>query len=135
MSSFTKALRLPVAVLVVACLFAPAANAQTQSPSSASPDQSSESASIPDQKLDAVAVALQQLAGLKRDYPQRLDAANDSDKQRIVDEANDALAKAVTDQGISVEEYLGILIIAQNDPQIRDKIIQRLPQSDDPSDK
>ena len=133
--SFTKAFRLPVAVLVVACLFAPAANAQTQSPLSPSPDQSSESASIPDQKLDAVAVALQQLAGLKRDYQPRLEAANDSDKQRIVDEANDALAKAVTDQGISVEEYLGILVIAQNDPQVRDKIIQRLPQSDDPSEK
>jgi hypothetical protein len=67
------------------------------------------------------------LAGLKRDYQPRLEAANDSDKQRIVDEANDALAKAVTDQGISVEEYLGILVIAQNDPQVRDKIIQRLP--------
>ena len=57
----------------------------------------------------------------------RLEAANDSDKQRIVDEANDALAKVVTDQGISVEEYLGMLVIAQNDPQVRDKIIQRLP--------
>jgi hypothetical protein len=135
MPSSTKAFRLPAAILVVACLFAPAANAQTQSPSSPSPDQSNQSASIPDQKLDAVAVALQQLAGLTRDYQQRIEAANDSDKQRIVDEANNALAKAVTDQGLSVEEYVGIMVIAQNDPQVRDKIIQRLPQSDNPSDK
>ena len=134
MPSSTKALRLPAAILVVACLFAPAANAQTQPPSSPSPDQSQQSASIPDQKLDAAAVALHQLAGLKRDYQQRIEAADDSDKQRIVDEANNALAKAVTDQGLSVEEYVGIMVIAQNDPQVRDKIIQRLPQSDDPSD-
>jgi hypothetical protein len=135
MPSSTKALRLPAAVLVAACLFAPAANAQTQSPSYPSPDQSNQPASIPDQKLDAVAVALQQLAGLKRDYQQRIEAANDSDKQRIVDEANNALAKAVTDQGLSVEEYTAIMVMAQNDPQVRSKIIQRLPQSDNPSAK
>jgi hypothetical protein len=34
--------------------------------------------------------------------------------------------KAVTDQGLSVDEYSTILQVAQNDPQVRDKLLQRL---------
>jgi FtsZ-interacting cell division protein ZipA len=128
--------------VAVACLIAPAANGQTQSPpaqtpapSSPAPDRSAQSPDIPDQKLDAAAVALQKMTALKRDYEQRVVAASDSDKQRIVDEANNAITKAVTDQGLSVEEYITIMVMAQNDPQVRSKLIQRLPQSDNPTAK
>ena len=44
-------------------------------------------------------------------------------------EANDALEKAVTDQGLSVEEYSSILEVAKNDPEVRGKIIQRIRPS------
>jgi hypothetical protein len=135
MPSSTEILRLPAAILVAACLFVPAANAQAQSPPSPSPERPDAPASIPDQKLDAVATALQQVAGLKRDYQQRVDVASQADKQRIIDEANGAITKAVTDQGLSVEEYTAIMVIAQNDPQVREKILQRLPPSDNPSGK
>jgi hypothetical protein len=37
--------------------------------------------------------------------------------------------KAVTDQGLSVEEYNSILRVAQNDPSLRAKIMQRLHRS------
>ena len=138
--SSTGMLRLPAAILLAACLFVPAASAQAPSPPAAAPGQSvpdqNQSPNIPDQKLDAAASALQQVAGLKRDYQQRLDSASsDSDKLLIVEEANSALTKAVTDQGLSVEEYTAIMVIAQNDPQVREKILQRLPQSGSPSDK
>jgi Domain of unknown function (DUF4168) len=52
-----------------------------------------------------------------------------SDKERIANEAMDALTKAVTDQGLSVEEYGSILEVAQNDPDIREKIRQRIRPS------
>jgi hypothetical protein len=107
----------------------PAATAQVESPSPglSSPDPSASAASIPDQKLDAVAAALEHVASLKQDYEQRLAAAPaQPDKQRIVAEANDALAKAVTDQGLSVEEYEKIMEVAQNDLDVRGKLIQRL---------
>jgi hypothetical protein len=140
--SSSNALRWPATVVAVACLIAPAANGQTQSPpaqtpapSSPVPDRSAQSPDIPDQKLDAAAVALQKMTALKRDYEQRVEAASDSDKQRIVDEANNAITKAVTDQGLSVEEYITIMVMAQNDPQVRSKLIQRLPQSDNPTAK
>ena len=115
-------------------LCVPAASAQVESPSPApsapaqsSPTPSAPAQSIPDQKLDAAAAALQHVAGLKQDYEQRLAAAPAvPDKERIVAEANDALEKAVTDQGLSVDEYNTIMEVAQNDPNVRDKILQRL---------
>jgi uncharacterized protein DUF4168 len=125
--------------LLAAGLFAPAANAQAQAPSSQPPSTQAPSpsapapgqpgTSIPDQKLDQAAAALQQVAGLKHEYEQRVDSANESDKQNLINEANSKMAKAITDQGLSVQEYTAIIVIAQNDATVRDKLLQRLPQA------
>jgi hypothetical protein len=105
----------------------PAANAQVQSPA---PSPSQPSQSIPDQKLDATAAALNQIADVKESYTKQIEATpSESDKQRLVDDANKALVKAVTDQGLSVEEYTSIMVVAQNDPMVREKILQRLKPS------
>lgn len=115
------------AALAAACLlYVPAANAQVQSPPPGSPDQT---LNIPDQKLDAAAAAMKEVASVKEDYEQRIEAAAPSDKQRIADEANNALVKAVTDKGLSVEEYTVILAMAQSDPEVREKIVQRIRPS------
>jgi hypothetical protein len=112
------------ALIAAGLLSVSATNVQAQSPTTGLSDRSK---NIPDQKLDAAAAALQQLAILLPDYQQKLAAAPPSDKQRVADEANNALSKAVTDQGLSVEEYNTIMAEAQNDPDVREKIRQRLP--------
>jgi Domain of unknown function (DUF4168) len=116
------------AVLLIAggLLGIPAANAQVQSPAPGAPDKS---ASIPDQKLDAAAAAIEKVAVLKQDYQQRISAAAPADKERVLNEAVGALKKAVNDQGLSVEEYDSILEVAQNDPDVREKIRQRIRAS------
>jgi hypothetical protein len=109
------------ALLATVCQFS-IANAQTppaQSPQADTPQEqppapADPAASIPDQKLDAAAAAMQRVATLKRDYFQQLQATSD------------AIEKAVTDQGLSVEEYTTILEQAQKDPQVREKIIERI---------
>jgi len=110
----------------------PAANAQVQNAQvqSPAPSPSQPSQSIPDQKLDATAAALDQIADVKESYTKQIEATpSDSDKQRLVDDANKALVKAVTDQGLSVEEYTSIMVVAQNDPMVRQKILQRMKPS------
>jgi hypothetical protein len=118
----------PAAVLIIGTGLMPlaAANAQVQPPS---PGLSEQTPNISDQKLDAAAAAIEQVASLKQDYQQRIAAAAPSDKERIANEAMDALTKAVTDQGLSVEEYDSILEVAQNDPDVREKIRQRIRPS------
>jgi len=120
------------AVILAAAVPAAYAQGQSPTPSPADPSQSipDHSQSIPDHKLDATAKALDQIANVKESYTQQIEATpNDADKRRLVDEANKALVKAVTDQGLSVEEYTSIMVVAQNDPAVRQKIVQRLKPS------
>ena len=113
-------------LIAAGLLFIPAANAQVQSPS---PGLSNPSSAIPDQKLDAAAAAIERVASLKQDYQQRIAAAAPADKEGVLNEAIRALAKAITDQGLLVEEYDSILEVAQNDPDVREKIRQRIRPS------
>src|SRR5262249_57872329 len=61
----------------------------------------------------------------KRDYKRGRAGGPPADKERILNEAVNALAKAVTDHGLSVEEYVSFLVMAQNDRDVRKKIRQR----------
>jgi hypothetical protein len=125
-----------VALTVGALLLVPAAEAQMNSPQvrpqAQSPNtqsQQSPSASISDEKLNAAAAAIAQVATTRQSYQSKIAAAPPSDKQRLVKEANNALLKAVTDQGLSVDEYNSIIRTAQNDPAVREKLTQRIQQS------
>ena len=121
---------LAAAAFVAACVFgvpAIGAQAQSQTPQNQTPMLDTQpQKTIPDQKLDAAVAAMQQVASLRESYQQRLEAAPPSDKERIADEANTALQKAVTDKGLSVDEYSEILTTAQTDPVVRGKILQRI---------
>ena len=110
-------------------LFMPAANAQQQSPSapsSATPRPTTAPTNIPDKKLDAAAAAVKEVSAVKGTFEQKLTQAPAAEKERVADEANDAIVKAVTDQGLSIDEYTTILQVAQNDPVVRDKLLQRM---------
>jgi hypothetical protein len=120
---------LAAAVLSVAgLLLLPAANAQMNQ-TQPRPQAQSPSPTISDQKLTAAAAALGQVTSIRQSYERKIAEAPQPDKQRVTDEANNALKKAVTDQGLSVDEYNTILQTAQNDPSIRQKLAQRIPPS------
>jgi hypothetical protein len=107
----------------------PAAHAQQQSPSGPSvttPSPTTTPTVIPDKKLDAAAAAVKKVTVIKNNYDQQLAQAPIAEKKRIEDEVGDAMEKAVTDQGLSVEEYTTILDVAQKDPVVRDKLLQRM---------
>ena len=123
-------LSLTAASLTVAWLHAaPAPSAYAQSQSGA-PGLSDQMPDVSDKKLDAAAAAIKQIASVREDYGQRIEAAEPADKERIAGEAKTAMTKAVTDQGLSLPEYSSILVIAQNDPQIQEKLLRRLGPSD-----
>jgi hypothetical protein len=95
-----------------------------------SPGLSAPAPNITDQKLDAAAAALKRVAVLQQTYRQRLaQAPAQADKDRITAEADTALTNAVADQGLTVEEYVSIMDVAQNDPEVRGKILQRIRPS------
>src|ERR1700756_1816551 len=80
---------------------------------------------LSEQKLSAAAEAIKRVAELQEDYRQRVAEADaPADKERVVAEARNELTKAVTDQGLSVDEYASILEAARDNPEIRGKILQ-----------
>jgi hypothetical protein len=121
-----------------ALLLMPAANAQmnppqarpeAQPPQTQSPQAPSPSPTISDEKLNAAAAAVGHVTTIRQDYERKISEAPPSDKQRLTEEANGALEKAVTDQGLTVDEYNRIIRTAQNDPALRQKLSQRIPRS------
>ena len=112
-------------ILTVGCVvFTSAANAQTDRPSP--PGTSEQTPNISDQQLDAAAAALERVVSLREDYKRRLQEAPTSDMERLADEAKGEFVKAITDQGLSVDEYNSIIVVARNDPEVRKKILQRM---------
>jgi hypothetical protein len=107
----------------------PQARPQAQSPHPQAPQAQSPSPTISDEKINAAAVAIGQVTSIQQDYERKISQAPSSDKQRLTTEANNALQKAVTDQGLSVDEYNSIVRTAQNDPAVRQKLAQRIPHS------
>jgi hypothetical protein len=129
----TRTLRTSFAMAVLSTawfLLLPAANGQDQTqsnpPDSASSPSVPEQKPIPDEKLGAAAAAMEQVASLRQTYQQQIAKAPESDKPRLTSEASQALTKAVTDQGLSVDEYNGIMQAAQSNPTVRDGLIQHL---------
>ncbi len=109
------------ALLAAWHLSAVPASAQTQAPNSSaltSPGLPQSQANITDQKLDKAAAALERIASLQQDFRKQM-------------------AKAVTDQGLSIDEYAQIMDVAQNDPQVRQKIMSRIapPKGGQPDDQ
>ncbi len=113
---------------VAGLLMMPTANAQDKSPPATPSTESGQTspASIPDHKLDATAAAVKQVAAISNDFEGKLAQAPAAEKDRLIGEANTAITKAVTDQGLSVDEYMTIMKVAQNDPVVRDKLLKRL---------
>jgi Domain of unknown function (DUF4168) len=103
---------------------APANPAAAPQPNSTG-DQSKKAQNIPEDKLNAAGAALAAVTRIHRDYEQRLAAASPNDRKRIADEGDTALQQAITDKGLSMDEYKAILDAAQNDPDLRAKLVER----------
>ena len=126
------------ALIASGLIMTPAANAQMstpqarpeqQSPQAQPPQAQSPSLTISDEKLNAAAAAIGRVTSIRQSYEPKIAAAPPANKQNMTEEANDAMKKAVTDQGLSVDEYNSIIRTAQNDPSVRQKLTQRISHS------
>jgi len=114
--------RIAAAAALGAALYAPIALAQGQ-PAQA---QAEQNASVTDEKIDKAAVAVERVVVLKQAFQDRYAAAPDTERPKIAGEAQAELTKAVTDQGLSIEEYDNILQVAEKDAGVREKLLARL---------
>jgi hypothetical protein len=91
------------------------------------PDTPAKAADLSDKKLDAAAKAVKQVSAVSDTYKKKLAATPDkAEKERLLDQADKDVTKAVTDQGLSVDEYMAIMKVAENDSTVRNKLVERL---------
>ena len=119
---------LPIsAALVASALVAvPVARAQSPAPSPSTQGLPPAATNFSDQKIGAAAAAMEKVSLLRQNYQKQLETAPADQQQQIADEGTAALKKAVTDQGLSIDEYNGILSAAQQDPNLRQKLVARM---------
>jgi hypothetical protein len=115
-------------IVLAGAVLATAGLAQARSPSSPSSDfgPSTAHANISDRKLDAAATAAKNAADIKEAFDQKLAQASVADKLRIAIEADEAMVKAVTDQGLTLDEFKAIMRLAERDPAVRSRFVRRL---------
>jgi Domain of unknown function (DUF4168) len=136
-SATTRPLRCAAALASVAWLFLPPlALAQNQQPTGGTEtgprteapalQGRSPSSAVSDRQLDETAAAIRQVTTVKQNYAPRIAAAPPSGKERVIGEANNALVKAVTDQGLTVDEYNAILLRSETDDGLRQRLVERI---------
>ena len=116
------------AVMVAGALAATPALGQSPSPNSpprTTPGQAAPSAlTFSDATVEKTGAAVRSVAGIRQRYAEQIQAAQAPEQRRGLEEqaANETL-QAIDAEGLTVAEYNGVLRAAQNDPQLRERLI------------
>lgn len=104
------------------------AQAQQKPPMQGQADGNGAAAAVSDQKLEAFAVAYQQVDKVRQEYSAKIGATSgEAAKQKLQTEASEQMVKAVeASPDMSVEEYTSILKAAQNDPALAKKVQEKM---------
>ncbi|MEI2416596.1 DUF4168 domain-containing protein [Orrella sp. JC864] len=114
------------AFLLTAGLASGAAMAQAAAPAP-QPAQVQPITSPSDAQLEKFAAASQKVAMVANEYQPRFDSAtDDASRQQILQEADAKMVELVRADGLTVEEFNGIGQAVQQDPQLRERVMQKL---------
>ncbi|CAB3638079.1 DUF4168 domain-containing protein [Achromobacter pestifer] len=114
---------LSAAILTTALSGAPAL-AQNASQPPAQPQMAPAIQQPTDQQLQRFASASQKVSGVVDEYRPKVDAAkSDEAKQKVVQEADAKMVQLVRADGLTVEEFNGIGQAVQQNPQLKQKVM------------
>jgi Domain of unknown function (DUF4168) len=79
---------------------------------------------ISDTVVQKVGVALGQLTQIREAYAERLASAKSDDEKQVVEsEAQTVMVKAVSQQGISVDQFNHVVTAARTDPDLEQRVL------------
>jgi GTP1/Obg family GTP-binding protein len=77
-----------------------------------------------DATVAKVGVVLRQVAQIKQTYSERLQTAKTPEQQQdISKQANGAAVTAITQQGLTLDQYKKVLEAAQSDPALKQRLL------------
>jgi hypothetical protein len=88
------------------------------------PGAATQQGALSDALVHKVGAALRQTASIRQKYSTGAEAANTSDqKQTVSSQAETEMLQAISDQGLSVQQYNQVIQMAQADPTLRQRLL------------
>ena len=100
-------------------LAAPDQMSPAQAPAASGP-----AAAIPDATIGKAGAALKDVANLQEKYQGKMEAATPDQKKGLSQQANAEAVQAIQSHGISIQEYSTVVRTAQNDPQVKERLLK-----------
>lgn len=85
--------------------------------------QSAAGAPIPDGTIGKAGAALRDVAKLQEKYQGKMEQATPDQKQGLSEQANAEAVQAIQSHGLSVQEYSSVVRTAQNNPQVKQRLL------------
>jgi predicted ATPase with chaperone activity len=115
-----------VAALMVTTAVTPAFAEQTGRSGAAPgmPDTTQQQGQLSDAMVQKVGTALRHMAQIRQGYTQRAQSANSQQQQQeLTDQAQKDMAKAISDQGLSIQQYNQVIQMAQTDATLKQRLL------------
>ncbi len=116
----------------LACVAVPAAWAQQQPPQPQQ-QQVPGAQQVSDKEIETFAAAATEVRQLNKQWAPKVEAAAKESPEAgetVRRQALTEMAQAVERKGLSINRYQEIFQVAQTDPDVRRKIVERMPKSD-----
>jgi hypothetical protein len=103
----------------------PVAAQQPPQPESNATSGTTPNATVPDETVARTGAALKLVTEIKKVYTPKVEAAPTPDERaRLSNQATDAARKAISDQGLTIDQYNNVMELAQADPAMRERLIK-----------
>jgi F0F1-type ATP synthase membrane subunit b/b' len=85
---------------------------------------------VPDQTIGEAGAALHDVAKLQKKYQAKMESASPEQKSGLSEQANAEAVQAIQSHGISVQEYSSVVHTAQNNPEVRQRLLEAARKGD-----
>jgi hypothetical protein len=104
------------------------AGALALAPALALAQTAADTPAIPDQTIGKAGAALHDVAKLQQKYQGQMANASPQQKQGLSEQANAEAVQAIQSHGISVQDYSNVVHTAQNNPQVKQRLLDAAGQ-------
>ncbi len=84
---------------------------------------------IPDGTINKAGAALRDVANLQQKYQGQMETASPAQKQGLSEKANAEAVQAIQSHGLSVQEYSQVVRTAQNNPGVKQRLLDAANKS------
>jgi hypothetical protein len=102
--------------------------APNQAPGPQAVTPSMPNGAIPDGTIGKAGAALHDVAKLQEKYQGKMESASPEQKQGLSEQANAEAVQAIQSHGLSVQEYSTVVRTAQNNPQVKQRLLDAAKQ-------